>query len=76
MEYYKIISEIGSALATLVAAFAGAWFAFHLQEKKEVRKEENERISNINQALVALARQYQALGNIKVEMEFFKDDEL
>jgi hypothetical protein len=57
-----------SALSTLAAAFAGAWFAFHLQKKKEHAKEETERKSNLNQALVALARQYQSLENIKLEI--------
>lgn len=74
MECYKIFSEISSALATLVAAFAGAWFAFHFQENKELLKKHKERVSLINQALIALIRQYQALENIKLELEPFKDD--
>jgi len=30
----------------------------------------------INKALIALARQYQALENIKLELELFKDDDV
>lgn len=37
-------------------------------------KEEKERKSNLNQALVALARQYQSLENIKLEIDHLKDD--
>ena len=76
MECDQIINEIVSALATLVAAFAGAGFAFYLQDKKERRKEEVQRISSLNQALLALARQYQALGNIKNDIDPFREDKL
>jgi hypothetical protein len=38
----------------LGAAFAGSGFAFYLQNNKEVAKEQKERISLINQALLAL----------------------
>ena len=65
-----------SALATLVAAFAGAWFAFYLQEKKEYVKEEKERKSNLNLVLVTLVRQYQSLENIKLEIDSLKEDAL
>jgi hypothetical protein len=42
--------------------------------KKEHAKEETERKSNLNQALVALARQYQSLENIKLEIGHLKED--
>lgn len=58
----------------MAAAFAGAWFAFHLQEKKELSKEHERRRELINQALIALIRQYQALENIKLELEPFRVD--
>lgn len=48
--------------------------AFHLQEGKELKKERIERVSLINKALIALVRQYQALENIKLELEPHKDN--
>jgi hypothetical protein len=72
----EIINVIVSALATLVAAFAGAAFAFYLQEKKERLKEEERRISAINQALFALIQQFGVLRQMKEEIEPLKDDNL
>ena len=76
MECDQIMDVVVSALATLVAAFAGAWFAFYLQEKKEYVKEEKERKSNLNLVLVTLVRQYQSLENIKLEIDSLKEDAL
>ncbi|MDP1708139.1 MAG: hypothetical protein Q8L89_03630 [Gammaproteobacteria bacterium] len=70
------MNDFAPWLATLIAAFAGAWFAFYLQDKKECRKERNQRVSSINQALFTLARQYRALCNMKEDLDAFKDDNL
>jgi hypothetical protein len=64
------------SLATLIAAFAGSWSAFYLQDNKERRKEKIQQVSSINQALFSLVRQYQSLENIKIEIAPFKEDKL
>ncbi|MEW8510748.1 MAG: hypothetical protein AB2608_07940 [Candidatus Thiodiazotropha sp.] len=53
--YLEIKSEdFFPALVTLIAAFAGAWTAFHLQDQKEIRKEIEENVAHGNEVIAAL----------------------
>ncbi len=56
---------IVSAFPTLIAAFLGAWYAFHLHDKKQDNKTKKEHIAAGNRALFVLIRQYNALLGIK-----------
>ncbi|MCO7247740.1 hypothetical protein [Halomonas sp. Mc5H-6] len=55
-------SAIG-ALATLLAAFLGAYFAFALNEQRELRKVHDEQKVALNRSLFVLARQINAIEN-------------
>jgi hypothetical protein len=55
------LDEIITALATLVAAFGGAWFAFLLQNKKEKKKEIKENVTALNKVQINLTQQLNAL---------------
>ena len=54
-------SEIFAALATLVAAFGGAWFAFLLQNRKERKREINTNAEDLNKVQITLTQQLNAL---------------
>ena len=53
-----------SALATLVAAFSGAWFAFYLNTKNRVEREQQKKILTLNAAIFTLMRQRNAAENM------------
>jgi hypothetical protein len=74
MDPDQFISIIVQALTALGAAFGGAAGAFYLQDEKELEKERKERVALINKALIMLVRQYQALENIRLELEPHKDN--
>ncbi|RFA36522.1 hypothetical protein CAL65_11190 [Alkalilimnicola ehrlichii] len=60
------VLETSSALgagATLLAAFLGAYFAFTLNEQRELRKARNEQKVALNRSLFVLARQANAIEN-------------
>jgi hypothetical protein len=54
-------STLIAALATLIAAFGGAWFAFLLQNRKEKRKETNTNAEALNKVQITLSQQLNAL---------------
>lgn len=54
-----------TALATLGAAFAGAWFAFLLNAREAKRLETERRVRGINEAVFTLCRQYNFLQNFR-----------
>jgi len=54
-------TEIIAALATLVAAFGGAWFAFLLQNRKEKNRESNTNAEALNKVQITLGQQLNAL---------------
>lgn len=51
------METIVNALATLVAAFAGAWAAFALQRRHEARKAKAAQVEECNRALLILTQQ-------------------
>lgn len=53
---WLIAKEILPTLATLVAVFFGAWFAFSLQSKSKKNEERNKKIANGNKALFTLCQ--------------------
>lgn len=53
--------DIIDALATLIAAFAGAWFAFLYQNRQKQSEERKENISAGNRALATLLQQTNTL---------------
>lgn len=64
-----------AALATLVAAFTGAWFAFYLNIRNSKKIERDTKIASLNGALFTLMRQNNAVAMIKKSMDTFKTDE-
>jgi hypothetical protein len=68
------VSDAITALATLVAAFAGSSFAFRLNESRERKKERGTNIAALNRALFILARQLNAIQNMKNELAAYKAD--
>jgi hypothetical protein len=59
----QVLHEAVPMIATLLAAFFGAWFAYRLQDKAKVRKE---RTSNITAANLALFTVFQQINTLKV----------
>jgi len=64
--YYLDVGFDGllSALATLVAAFSGAWFAFYLNNKNKTEREKRKRMLALNLAIFTLMRQRNAAENM------------
>jgi hypothetical protein len=56
------------AVATLLAAFLGAWFAYRLRDKANIRKEHASNISAANQALFTVFQQVNSLKLIQWQM--------
>jgi hypothetical protein len=57
-----------SAIATLLAAFFGAWFAYRLQDRANVRKERTLNVSAANQALFTVFQQVNSLKVFQLDM--------
>lgn len=57
--------EIVPSLATLLAAFLGAMYAFKLQEKKEIEKVNDEQVRSGNRALFEVERVYYKFVSIR-----------
>jgi hypothetical protein len=62
---WVIAKEILPALATLIAAFFGAWFAFSLQSRSKKKEERNKKISYGNKALFTLCQRVNNLWLIQ-----------
>lgn len=61
-------SDIVNPVATLVAAFTGAWFAFIYQNRQKTNEKYRENISAGNRALVTLFQQVNSLKLYQVDM--------
>jgi len=67
--------DIVQVVATLIAAFAGAWFAFIYQNRQKASAERQEHIAAGNRALATLLQQANTLKLYQVDMiEPFRDD--
>ena len=62
---WLVAKEILPSLATLVAAFFGAWFAFSLQSRSKKKEEKNRKISYGNKALFTLCQRVNNLWLIQ-----------
>ncbi|HEX5363490.1 MAG TPA: hypothetical protein VFW59_04425, partial [Gallionella sp.] len=63
-----LINQAVPALATLIAAFVGAWLAFLLTDRAHVRLLKNQNAAAVNQALFTMLRQYNALKNVQDQL--------
>lgn len=61
----KLVDLVISTIATLVAAFAGAWYAFKLQDRDRERRIDADNIGAGNRALLMLLLQFNALFDIQ-----------
>ncbi|MGA9111617.1 MAG: hypothetical protein ACLPSL_00725 [Smithella sp.] len=68
--HYSILTQIIQSLATLSAAFFGAWFAFSLQSKSKKKEEIDNYISASNRTIFTL---YQRINNLAVYKKQFID---
>ena len=57
-----------SAIATLLAAFFGAWFAYRLHDKAKMREERASNISAANRALFTVFQQINTLKLFQIDM--------
>lgn len=57
-----------SALAVVVAAFSGAWYAFRLSDKERERKELKNAVASGNRAIFTLMRQWNELSLIQRQL--------
>lgn len=64
----QVLHEAVPAIATLLAAFFGAWFAYRLQDKAKVRKERASNISIANRALFTVFQQINSLKLFQIDM--------
>ena len=64
----QILHEAVPAIATLLAAFFGAWFAYRLQDKAKIRKERASNISAANRALFTVFQQVNSLKVYQMDM--------
>lgn len=64
-----------SSLATLIAAFSGAWLAFHLTNKAKVRQEEGQKFMELSKALFVLSRQINAITAVGSDINEYSDNE-
>lgn len=63
-----------SPMTTLLAVFAGAWFAFLLQNKREKKKETNTNVAALNKVQINLIQQLNMLTNFnKTYVQPYKD---
>lgn len=64
-----------ASLATLVAAFAGAWFAYKLQDRAKCREEINSQVNKANDLLFALFQKLNALKLFQIDsIEPWRED--
>jgi hypothetical protein len=70
-----VVIPLAPALVPLVAAFGGAFFAFKLEEKTQIRKERATSLVSGNLAMFTLVRQWNVLVNIQTdEIEDYRND--
>jgi hypothetical protein len=63
-----LASELIDSITTLVAAFAGAWFAFRFERKHKEADEVRRRVGAVNRALYTLMSQWSAMVQIRQEV--------
>ena len=63
-----IDSQLIDPLVTLVAAFAGAWFAFLFERRHKDAEEVRRRVGAVNRALYTLTTQWSAMVQIRQEV--------
>ncbi len=63
-----LLSTLLSALATVVAAFLGAWYAFKLMDKDHQRKKRATAVASGNRAIFTLMRQWNELNLIQRQL--------
>jgi len=64
-----------TALVTLVAAFAGSWYAFRLSDNARARQTVDEQVAAINRAQFVLIRQWNLLRNFQAQIvDPFRND--
>lgn len=62
------VDTLVSALVTLVAAFAGSWSAFKLEDRSKARQRVRDQVAAINRAQFVLIQQWNELKNIQSKM--------
>jgi hypothetical protein len=62
-----VLDPIISGVTTLVAAFAGAWFAYALSKHERTRDLIDARVAAANRAIFALLRQFNSLHIIRLQ---------
>ncbi len=60
--------EILSAIATLLAAFLGAWLAFKLEDNRRKEEQEKKNISACDKVIYILSKQYSILIDLDIKM--------
>jgi hypothetical protein len=70
-----MVEALISALVTLVAAFAGSWSAFKLEDRAKSRQRVRDQVAAINRAQFALIQQFNELKNIQSKMIDAKRDD-
>lgn len=68
------LKDIGTAALALVGTFAGATFAFRLNEDKEKKETSRLQRQALNRALLILLRQYNALAQLEKDFRNYPDD--
>lgn len=64
----SVFNQLIDPATTLVAAFAGAWFAFRFERKHKEADEVRRRIGAVNRALYTLMSQWSAMVQIRQEI--------
>jgi hypothetical protein len=62
------LSDIVDPAATLIAAFAGSWIAFQLENRRRKREEDARRISAVNFALYTIFNMWNYLAQVRKEI--------
>jgi hypothetical protein len=68
LQEWQIAKEIFPSLATLLAAFLGASFAFLLQNRKQERDEKKKQITGVNRAIYMIYDMWNVLFQYQIEV--------
>ncbi len=61
----QLVETLVTGLVTLVAAFAGSWYAFRLTDRERERQTVREQVAAVNRAQFVLIQQFNALKQIQ-----------
>mgnify|MGYP000370172298 CR=1 FL=1 len=64
-----------SSLATLIATFLGAWFAFHLTNRARIREENENKFMHLSKSLFVLMRQINVIEGFGKDIDRYQEDE-